>query len=844
MARHKEPLNQGLWTAPDPGVLEPGQLADARNCFYLAGSQALVRAPGRVAFGTVTASAVAVAGLRDIQFDNGDHYLIAMSNGKYRSSPVADSGSFTDVAALTTTATTLESAHFRNRFFMFNGATADATAITTNQVIYLSATSAGSALQVRQHGMLPVINAPTSATATGTFSQTVTGYYEYWTTEVAKLTADGAALILESTYDASPTTIFVSSTGQVPVIGMPPLRNQSLVTHWRVYRSPKKDSASAREFPSGFQIAEVVTASATVNDTLTVTTGSYAFPTTYNGGSDIFQSAGAQATALGADDGVYASISGTASPTYQGCYGFNFGGFNGNIRGIELEFQAFMASGSGTCPISVGVGRRVSNHVGEFEKVLNDLGHLVPRAAYRSVNLTATASPGQTLTVGSSTDVWSPIDGPQFTDGDFTSGSWMVTIGFQRLATIVNFDYVKCRVYYGATVDSTTPFPTVVYTFGDVTSQVGKNGPAPCSTTGDLFEDSLVVNDASNLGIIRYSYPGLPESFPSTYFLDFETPNNDRVQAIRVVNDQLLVWLDNATYRINYLPSERDASFDRGKARKAISSTYGCISPMCVTVFSPAGGIDLAAFVSDHGIHATDGFNFQTYTSNLNWRRIMDLTSVPVALINDRERRLLLFYFRNDVAYGSETFMCLPLSYGEGHWINDQPKVCGLIHMRNNVGGQFGSLESAWCVERGTGAVSTYLGYGGATAAGAGQVFIESGSAMPALDPRFQFTTRRMYLAEPGNEWMMGELYGYAFGYDAQAPTANYTIITNKTNDTGPTTLGSKNITLGGQVLHKAGTFRQMTEGLTVSMVATASAYSQEFLIVDGTGFGLEDSGR
>src|SRR4029077_5340379 len=163
----------------------------------------------------------------------------------------------------------------------------------------------------------------------------------------------------------------------------------------------------------------------------------------------------------------------------------------------------------------------------------------------------------------------------------------------------------------------------------------------------------------------------------------------------RVVNDRLVVCLDASTWRLNYLPSERDASFDRGKSKSPISSTYGCIHPMCATVFSPGGAQDYLAFVSHHGVHSTDGFSFETYTDGLDWDRILRPgSSTPIALINDRQRCLLLFYFQNTADYGPETFLCLAMSYGEGHWQNGRPKICGLTHMRNHAGGIFASLQS------------------------------------------------------------------------------------------------------------------------------------------------------
>ena len=40
---------------------------------------------------------------------------------------------------------------------------------------------------------------------------------------------------------------------------------------------------------------------------------------------------------------------------------------------------------------------------------------------------------------------------------------------------------------------------------------------------------------------------------------------------------------------MNYLPSERDASFDRGKATEMISRSYGILGPMLATTFTIDG---------------------------------------------------------------------------------------------------------------------------------------------------------------------------------------------------------------------------------------------------------------
>jgi hypothetical protein len=410
----------------------------------------------------------------------------------------------------------------------------------------------------------------------------------------------------------------------------------------------------------------------------------------------------------------------------------------------------------------------------------------------------------------------------------------------------VGFDYVKTTVWYAATVDGTVQYPTIVYTFSDIVSQVSKNHPPPSSSTGDLYEDSVVLNDVSNPALVWWSFPGEPESFPPTYFIDFETQDNDRVTNIKTVNNVLMVGLKTSLWKINSLPSERSASFERGKAIEVVSTTYGIANEMCACVFTMPGRGDLLAFASDSGIHATDGFGFDTYTDGLNWANIIStnpaIISTPLALINDPSKQELLFYFRND-ALDPETFQCLHLNYSTEHLQGGRPKVSGPVHMRNAVGAAFASLESAWPVRRSTGQTQIYLGYGGtATAASAGSVMRENGTTIPATDPTMGYVTRRMYLADFANEWLLGDVFGYTSNYTG-TPAISYVVEKTKTNDAGTATAGPKTITLGGQKLHMVSP-RIMGEGMRVSASVSASAFTQEMLVIDGENWTEQDSGR
>lgn len=852
MARVTEPLSKGLVTSRDPALLQPGELTDIRNAWYLPGSQALQRVSGRAFYGSASAASASVPGLRDIRFDNGDGYLVAMVTGasaKYRYAPIATTGTFTDLVTLGSAGTQLEAVHYRNRYFLFNGVASGTTSATgSNLVVYLSATATGTAPSTRQNGMRAVTAGPfITTTAAGSFSQSITGYYQYWTTEVARLTQDGVPLVLESTFVGNPTTVLVGSTATMPVLQQP-LPLNTITTHWRIYRSPKMDAAGDSQFPNGFMIGELATAAGFFSDTSAASNTGYLFPSAFNTTGQYFSFV--SASSMGADDGAVARVTAGAAGTNfagHGTYGYALG-FSGALRGIEVEVQCYIASGhtsqGGTFTngmVGVTLGRRDSD------------GGFVGGAASapgKSAIITATgAGAPQTVLFGSPTDRWFPVNAPGFADTQF-DGNFMAMVGcplFNGLGALLAIDYVKLKIYYAASFDSTVQFPTVVYTFGDITSQVGKNGQPPSSSTGAIYQGCLVVNDVANPNLIRFSFPDDIESFPESYYVPFdELPGSDAIRCIKVVNSRLIIMADRAVWRLNYLPSERDASFDREKCKEPISGTYGCLNAMCACIYSPDGKTEKLAFVSNVGIHSTDGYEFETLTHKLDWRAMFPAGATAIALINDSEKKLLRFYFRNDSFDANETYLCLTFSYAPDHAVEDGLKCGGFMHVRNtDAGGGFVPLESVWSVPRANGDTSVYLGYGGASAAaGAGCVFLETGTTIPSNDASFKWSSRRFYLAGFGNEWRLNDLYNYFSGLTGTA-TESYTPYTSKTDDMRRrTNWFPTSITATGPGLHSIA-FQLGGEGIQLDCAISSGATNvqDEFIVLDGEDFGEQDAG-
>lgn len=864
MGRIKEPLSNGVMTGPDPAVLPPGTLSYMRNMVYKPSTLALQRATGRTVWGAATGTSDDVTGLRNFLFDNGDHYLLAQVSATGGNTPgfvtafVEGNGTFDVLTANVSASTSLEIVHYSNRFYAFNG-NSNLPGITANAAIYLSATAQNTPPILRQHGMAPV-TAPASAAASGSalsaanFAGSASGWYEYWTTEVIQYIQDGVPKQeIESGFTGTPLNVYVASTAVAPVLTMPALSNVS-ATHWRIYRSPVKSYSTDRMYPDGFQVATQSTASAQYTDTSTSTQGSYVFGSALGYNINFLNPANASAS-----DTNYATITGSTVGRYGGssliCSGFNFGGFKGPILGIEIVLRAFYTGG---VPPLVKVA--IFKGVGAASILSSPYG-------IRSAYVTATVSP-QDFTLGGPTDTWVAPESPKFVDTDF-DGSMNIGI-LSVYGGNISVDSIRARVYYGAgqTEAAIIPYPTVVYTFSDTTVEVPKNGLPPLANTGDIYQDSLVTNSMSEPKLVRYSFPGMPDSFPSTYYLSFNTKDNDLVTLVKRVNNTLVVGLSNSIWRVNYLPSERDASFDRGVAVEPISRMYGVVNPMCACTFSVDGGSERMAFVSQKGIHVTDGYHISTQTQNQNWRLVLStapgVTSIPIALINDPENQEILFYYRNDGISGNEKYMCLHMNYslthvgtlhgdiGPSRTFEESLKISGPVCMRNYDAGtnSRAGVRSAWTVPRVNGSTTVFIGYGAGTdvASGPGKVYYETGTTLPSQDNVAAFKTRRMYLAGEAMEFRLNEAYGYLGSYTTAvgALGIDMACLTVKTNDdTGEITQTAKTVAFAGRDLGKW-QFRQMAEGLVLSAAVTGNPNNDlawEYLLLDGENFGAEDSG-
>lgn len=802
MAIHKEPLSGGLVTSRDPSELAPGELTLCDNLIYQPSDDYLHTSPGVSTYSTAFASSV--LGLVGATFDNAAAYLVAMSNGAYWISQVSASA-FTTADTITN-GTTLDSVPYNNKLYLLNG-------VNKNRVFLQNGA-------FRAHGMLPVTAAPGVATATGTWSQSATGYYEYWTTEVYVATASGGpeSVELESTFVGDPATIFVASSATRVLVNRPIVRNDgtsgtNTANRWRVYRSPKKDVEGEDQFPSGFLVADLPIDTQVFNDG-SATQSSYQFVTAATA------TGWTSPTNAGADDATRATATANSGNPATSIFALTtFSGVAEPVQGIEVEVEArFSSLIGGTMHIALSW----------------DGG-----STYTSAKSVVARTSDKITVLGGATDKW----GRDWTAAEFASSSFRAKATMSHFGTgssTAEVDYIKVRVNYdGTNADvAEEPFPAVVFEAGGVQIAEGANGPPPIADTGDIYEDSFVCNDVSNPRLVRYSLAGQVEAFPDKYTISIDTAEQDHVRNIKALPGGCGIGCDTSLWRVNYLPRATDSLFDRGRAIEIVDPVLGIVGPRAAARLRGPGGRMRLAAVANHMLYATDLFTTDPLSDELDWARDIDVTDISQAiLLNDTERMQLLLIFPQASNRTSSTNLgyMYHFNYHPSHIkSNGRLKISGPTTVWLDVSGTKYGAVAGCAITHSDNSTLVFLSY----PTGASRVARLTGHNTNLSDVR----TRQLYLAGEGSEWATDEQYVHHEA--ASGETVTVSLYTANTGG-AESTLSSQNIspTFAGYSRTK---IEAAPEGarLGLSHTPASGPVAYDKLLIKGENFGREDSGK
>jgi hypothetical protein len=670
----KEPLDQGLVTSRHPTSLRPGELLRADNSVYKPNDPFLYRVPGRTIYGTVVAASK-VKGLRFLQFDGVDeglaaNFLIGYVGTTYHSSVFSGrTGTFTSVDTAVGDGTTLDAVHYNNRHYLLNGNTTGVANRVWNSALAVPTS--------RRHGLAPVTDAPTVTTLAGSWPLDDlffgTGRYYFFYTEVLN---PGGADELESAYDESKTPGFVDlqkdASGNIAFdiqVCTSTNRFNTGVTTFRVYMVKTSLFATwdASLLATARQVAEGTFTNATSVDCVRLSAQSVTY------GPSIALAGGAQ------DRGGTLTPSGTVdSIRTNNSVVWTLAGNAGQNRTFDLYNHNFVIPVGATI-VGIEVGYKIKSlGVGSMvvnAKLSSDLTAGSPVfSVSKTVNFSA--DDWQFVKFGGPTDLWglawSPAQINQATAPGFGVRTLATSAGFSGKALFI--DVIQITIYTQTSVTVGKNYPVVSVQVGNVTTVVSANTPPPVASTGDIFDGQMVLNDVTDHSMIRYSLPDQPDYWPSIYFINFETKEQDYVVDIRRLADILFVGLRHQVYRVNYLPRATDAEFDHGRAYEVLSESQGVITTQGFVPFNPTDSTPMLGYVSDNGLKATDGAQVLSLSEDIDWYNTVDITKLQQSILINYPKQFQLWFYYTPLG-GTTNTKALVVHYHPSH-VKEGQKFC------------------------------------------------------------------------------------------------------------------------------------------------------------------------
>jgi hypothetical protein len=724
MPAQPELINVGLALSRDASLLQPGELSAAEDVMASPGGTSLQKAPGRLAFGSIVDS---IDGLGFCNFDSAESKLAIVADGSYHLATAGESGSFVELT--TGAGTTLDVVSTQDKVILLSGG-------TTNRVLLPNGTS-------RPHGLRPVAIAPGLIhTATGGTwplgATSVPGFYEYWTSEVYKSGADATASDydeVESTFEGTTSTLQVTAITSYVTITRPNVTNPD-ATHWRIYRSDKKDAFFQTSFPLGFLIADVPINTVEFNDGLTITS-SFTSPTIAVAATAFPSSIPiapyvdvVMATWIDPGDVTTDDANTTTSPLLLTTR-IEHGGGDMTMAGIECSNFGFTNIGSPITSIQVKVEGSRSNNTTLSAYLSSDNG--TSWAGGVAIPLT-TSNATVTVDGGQWGRVW---NGGEFVNGSFkllllgtgpvNSGSGTITLDYAQVAV----------THSGSTAQQVVAFPSIELLIGGERFPRGANGAPPRATTGDIFQGAMLMNDVENPTHVAWTIPGTIDYSPVEYRAALE----DKVKCIRSLGDVAVVGGQSSLTRFHFLPVAEDPEFNTGRAIIMFDTEGGVGNNKAMVRFLLNGRLMLF-YISQHSLRMTDGYQTMTATDDISWTKlVLEDRAAECFVENNPRNQELLVHFPS--ASGAVDRM-LRLSYDPLHLKNGKLRVIGITNYGANAA-TAGTLSTGKQVLYTAKGSSVYTENRGLTDGSGG-----------SITPRI--TTREIHLAGLGSSWELPKI--------------------------------------------------------------------------------------
>jgi hypothetical protein len=202
-----------------------------------------------------------------------------------------------------------------------------------------------------------------------------------------------------------------------------------------------------------------------------------------------------------------------------------------------------------------------------------------------------------------------------------------------------------------------------------LSNYVSVNGQIPRGDIVTVFENHLVMAGVPGYPQDVYqSRPRNPEQFSPAEWWRSETGKGERISGMGVANDQLVIFHDNAIYRVNTLPQPEDPGYGLGLSRRQlVADDHGCIAKRTVINYGVGQPNNKLFYLSAHGPMTTDGYNTWPLDEDLDWsKRLLNfgVMSEAVAINFPKYDQIRLFVPSKDSLYND---ICFAYHYHPNH---------------------------------------------------------------------------------------------------------------------------------------------------------------------------------
>lgn len=218
--------------------------------------------------------------------------------------------------------------------------------------------------------------------------------------------------------------------------------------------------------------------------------------------------------------------------------------------------------------------------------------------------------------------------------------------GFQiGEAAVAQTTIEDTRTGTGPSAPSGAAYGTLTAVVLGATLTVPRYGTAPRAEFGDVFEASLVTNDADDQTLLRYSLAGDLDHFPSFNSIRIPAREGSKITMIQRLGGTLIVGTSDSLWRILTLPRVEDAGFSIERSADRIVGGFGAIHQRASCTFGAPDTLRLA-YLSNSGIYATDGANVVDLSTNIDWQGTVATEHLDGAfLIDNSAKQRLEFYY-------------------------------------------------------------------------------------------------------------------------------------------------------------------------------------------------------